>query len=216
MQMFIEVWSDIVCPFCYIGKRNLENALKEFSEPVQVVWRSFELDPQAEKTQNVDLATRLAKKYGKTLDWAIAMNEQVTERARAVGLDFHLDKAVPTNSFDAHRLIHLAETKTKQDKMKERLFRAYFTEGKNISDPSDLLLLGLEIGLEKDEIQVLLESDRFSEEVRQDERLARDLEISGVPFFVINQRFAISGAQPKEVFLEVLEKAKTELEKGEA
>lgn len=215
MQMFVEIWSDVLCPFCYIGKRNLEAALKEFSTPVQVVWRSFELDPTSAKQQDDDLPSRLAKKYGKTREWAVSMNQQVTERAQQAGLEFHLEKAVPTNSFDAHRLIHLAEAKGLQDAMKERLLKAYFSEGKNISEPDTLVSLGVELGIDPHEIRAMLSSDQYSEAVRQDENLARDLEISGVPFFVINQRFAVSGAQPKEVFLEVFEKAKVELEKGE-
>lgn len=213
MQMFIEIWSDVLCPFCFIGKRNLENALREFSSPVQVVWRSFELNPAAKREDN--LIAHLSTKFGKPREWAEGMAKQVSDRAAEAGLQFNLDKAIPTNSFNAHRLIHLAESRGQQDAMKERLLKAYFVEGLDISDNDTLVSLGSELGLDGGEIKVMLETDRFSEEVRQDENLARDLEISGVPFFVISQRFSISGAQPKELFLEVLEKAKIELEKEE-
>jgi predicted DsbA family dithiol-disulfide isomerase len=213
--MFIEVWSDILCPFCYIGKRNLENALKEFPEPVQVVWRSFELDPKAPKVSPVDLPTRLAERYGQTLEWAREKNREVEGRASSVGLTFHLEKAVLTNSFDAHRLIHLAESKGQQNAMKERLLAAYFTESKNIGDLATLVDLAVEIGLDGPTVEAMLKSDQYSEDVRNDERLARDLDISGVPFFVVNQRFAISGAQPKEYFLEALHKIKEEMSKDD-
>ncbi|RZA19865.1 MAG: DsbA family oxidoreductase [Proteobacteria bacterium] len=213
--MFIEVWSDIVCPFCYIGKRNLESAIKEFSEPVQIVWRSFELDPDAAKVSAVDLPTRLAQKYGQTIEWAKEKNQEVTSRASSVGLTFHLDKVIPTNSFDAHRLIHLAESKGLQNAMKERLLLAYFTEGKDISDHNTLSALAHELGIETSAVDDMLKSDKYSEDVRNDERLARDLEISGVPFFVVNQRFAISGAQPKEYFLEALQSVKARLAEDE-
>ena len=215
MGIFIEIWSDILCPFCYIGKRNLESALEEFPDPVQIVWRSFELNKEAPKKSGDTLPEALAKKYGKSLEWALDMNQQIQKRALDVGLTLNFEKVVPTNSFDAHRLIHLAEKSGRQGDMNEALFHAYFTDGQDISDHSTLIALGVSLGLDSNEIRVMLESDRFRDEVREDQRIATDLEISGVPFFVVNQRFAISGAQPKEFFVESLTKIKTELAKTE-
>lgn len=210
----VEIWSDILCPFCYIGKRHVEAAQKQFPHPLTVKWRSFELQKDAAKKQNQDLASRLAQKYGKSLEWAQAMNQQVTEKARQVGVSFHLDKAIPTNSFDAHRLIHLAETFGRQDQAKERLLKAYFTDGLDISDHPTLVALGLEIGLVAEDVEAMLSGNRYAAEVRADEQLAAEIEISGVPFFVINQRYAISGAQPVEVFVETFHKAWAEEHKS--
>lgn len=202
----VEIWSDIVCPFCYIGKRHFEQARAQFPHPLSVSWRSFELQKDAPKKQDGDLATRLSQKYGKSLEWAKAMNLQVTEKAAQVGVKFDLDHAVPTNSFDAHRLIHLAKTFGLQDEAKERLLSAYFSEGKNISDHETLKELGREIGLEVDDVSAMLDSERYGAEVRADEQMATEMEITGVPFFVINERYAISGAQPVELFVETLHK----------
>jgi predicted DsbA family dithiol-disulfide isomerase len=203
----VEIWSDIVCPFCYIGKRHFEQARAQFPHPVSVTWRSFELQKDAAKKQDIDLATRLSQKYGKSLEWAKAMNQQVTEKAARVGVTFDLERAVPTNSFDGHRLIHLAKTFGLQDEAKERLLSAYFTEGKDISDHQTLQDLGLAIGLKGEDVRAMLGTDRYAAEVRADEQLAAEIEISGVPFFVINERYAISGAQPVELFVETLHKA---------
>lgn len=215
MGLFVEIWSDILCPFCYIGKRNLEAALKEFPDPVQIVWRSFELNKDAPKKSSDSLPEGLAKKYGKSLEWALDMNQQMQKRAQEVGLTLNFEKVVPTNSFDAHRLIHLAEKSGRQGDMKEALLQAYFTDGKDISDHPTLIALGVSLGLDANEIRVMLESDRFRDDVREDERIAADLQISGVPFFVVNQRFAISGAQPKEFFLESFNKIRADLAKEE-
>ncbi len=216
MQLFIEAWSDIACPFCFIGKKNLDDALKELSFSVPVVWRSFELDPNAPKQSNMPLTEKLASKYGRPLEWAVQMNQDITERAKSVGLDFHLEKVVLANTFDAHRMIHLAEAKGMQGAMKERLLSAYFQEGLTLSDHATLITLGKEIGLDPNECGVMLSSDQYREDVRNDEKLASELEISGVPFFVVNQRYAISGAQPKEFFVETLGKIKIELDQEEA
>jgi len=210
----VEIWSDIVCPFCYIGKRNFELACEQFPHPVEITWRSFELQKDAPKKQagptTKSLAARLAEKYGKSLEWAHAMNKQVTEKAASVGLAFDLDRVVPANSFDGHRLIQLAKTFGLQDQAEERLFSAYFIEGKDISDSSTLIALGSEIGLDADDVRSMLGGDRYGAEVRSDEQTATEMEVSGVPFFVINQRYAISGAQPVELFVETLHKVWTE------
>lgn len=201
----IEIWSDINCPFCYIGKRHLESALKDFTRTdVSVEWKSFELDPHANPPKGVSQEELLAKKYGKDLVWAKEMNNNMTDMARMAGLDFKMGQVVPANSFNAHRLIHLAKSKNKQDAMKERLLKARFTEGKDIGDIEVLKSIGKELGLDAD---ALLTSDKYEDEVRRDELMASELGIRGVPFFVFNKKFALSGAQPVEVFKEVLEKS---------
>jgi predicted DsbA family dithiol-disulfide isomerase len=199
----IEVWSDINCPFCYIGKRHLEAALKKFSATVSVEWKSFELDPMANPPKGVSQSELLAKKYGKDLAWANEMNKNMTKMAADAGLDFKMNQLVPANSFQAHRLIHLAKANGKQDEMKERLLRARFTEGLDIGNIDVLKSLAKELKLDA---SAFFETEQFTDEVRADETLAQELGISGVPFFVFNKKIALSGAQPVDVFLEVLEK----------
>lgn len=207
----IDIWSDINCPFCYIGKRHLEKALQQFSDDdVKIEWRSFELDPLANPPKGSDHLTLLAKKYGKTREWALEMNQNLTNMARESGLDFHMDQLVPANSFNAHRLIHLAKSSHSQDAMKERLLRAKFTEGKDIGDPETLKLLAIEVGLDQTEVNDLFTNERFVHEVREDEDMAVELGIRGVPFFVFNNKLGLSGAQPVDVFSEVLAKVNNE------
>jgi len=206
--MKIEIWSDINCPFCYIGKRHLEKALQSFSGKVEIEWKSFELDPVSHPPKGSDQMELLARKYGKDRAWAVQMNENMTAMAREAGLDFHMDKIVPANSFNAHRLIHLAKKYHKQDEMKERLLAAKFVEGMDIDGPAVLTQLAQELALPAQEVAHLLESDAFAKDVRADEEMARTLGISGVPFFVFDQKVALSGAQPVEVFLEVLNERK--------
>lgn len=202
--MKIEIWSDINCPFCYIGKRHLEKALQAFSGKVEIEWKSFELDPVSHPPKGSDQMELLARKYGKDRAWAVKMNENMTAMAREAGLDFHMDKIIPANSFNAHRLIHLAKKHHKQDQMKERLLAAKFVEGMDIDEPAVLTQLAQELALPIQEVAHLFESDDFAKDVRADEEMARTLGISGVPFFVFDQKVALSGAQPVEVFLEVL------------
>jgi predicted DsbA family dithiol-disulfide isomerase len=204
----VEIWSDINCPFCYIGKRHLEAALANFSDPVSVTWKSFELDPTSNPPKGISQAELLAKKYGKDLAWARDMNNNMTDMARTAGLDFKMDQVIPANSFNAHRLIHLAKAHQQQDQMKERLLKARFTEGLDIGDNEVLKRLGVELGLSSDELNELFKGKKFEAEVREDERLAQELGIRGVPFFVFNKKYALSGAQPSEVFSEVLEKSR--------
>ncbi len=210
--MKIEIWSDINCPFCYMGKRNLENALQEFpqKDEVEVVWKSFELDPYAEVDPQEDLYEKLSSKYGKSREWAVEMSQNVTERAAELGLQYELDRTIPTNSLDAHRLLHLAAKNGLQDEAKERLLAAYFTEGKHIGKQETLQQIGEAIGLEATEVSNMLAGDKFKEEVRKDEAEAQKLGIRGVPFFVINRKYGISGAQPTEVLLQALQQAKEE------
>ncbi|MDB5621317.1 DsbA family oxidoreductase [Tardiphaga sp.] len=206
----IEVWSDIVCPFCYIGKRHLEAALKKSGlaeDQVRVRWKSFELDPQAARDPVSGLSELLAKKYGKSVEWAKQLHDQMREQAKTVGLDYRFDLARPTNTFDAHRLIHLADRHGLQEKAEERLFQAYYTRGEHVGDPETLTRIGAELGLDPKEVKQMLESDALADEVRRDEQEAQEVGVAGVPFFVINRKYAISGAQPVEVFEEVLRNA---------
>ncbi len=204
----IEIWSDINCPFCYIGKRHLEAALEKFpKQQFDIEWKSFELDPSADPPKGVSQAELLAKKYGRDLAWAKEMNNNMTDMARMAGLTFRMDQVVPANSFNAHRLIHLAKSHGKQDLMKEKLLKARFTDGLDIGNQEVLIKVGKEAGLDSTEIQKLFSGEEFSKAVRQDEKVAGELGISGVPFFVINKKIALSGAQPVNVFTEVIEKA---------
>jgi predicted DsbA family dithiol-disulfide isomerase len=210
--MRVEIWSDIVCPFCYIGKRRYEEALAQlpYRDEVETVYRSFELDPNAPVKADRDLHDSLAAKFGISREQAKDMNDQVTEQARSVGLTYNLDQAVPTNTFDAHRLTHLAAKHGKMVEMTERLFQAYFTEGKHIGDRQVLAELAADIGLDPAVVSEALDSSSYTDEVRADEREAAQLGIRGVPFFVINRKYAVSGAQPTEVFIRALEKARSE------
>jgi len=202
--MRIDIWSDVVCPWCYIGKRRLEAALATFEGEVDVHWHSFELDPRAPRSNPIPLDQLLARKYGMTLEQARQTREQVTRTAAQDGLEFHLEAAHSGNTFDAHRLIHFARRTGHAGAMKERLLRAYFTEARAIGDHDVLLELAAEVGLDPDATRDALSSDAMAEEVRADEAWARQLGIHGVPFFVFDERFAVSGAQSAEVLLNVL------------
>ena len=207
--MHVEIWSDIACPWCYIGKRRFEKALESFEhrDAVQVTWRSFELDPGAPAAREHDGTTHLAEKYGTTRDEALAMQARMTQTAAAEGLDFRFDVARGGNTFDAHRLVHLAAAHGLQDAMQERLMRAYLTEGELMSDHAALARLAGDVGLPADEVVAVLESDRYEAEVRDDERVAHGLGISAVPFFVVDRRVGAAGAQPPAVLLELLRQA---------
>ena len=201
----LDIWSDIVCPWCYIGKRRMERALEGFEEEVQITWRSFELDPHSLTDPNLSLTEMLAKKYGMSLERARQAQAQVTQAAKQEGLDFVFDEARPANTFDAHRLLQFAHTQGKGGELKERLMRAYFSEGKPVGDLDTLTALAAEVGLPEDRTREVLESDAFGAEVRGDEAKAMQLGVRGVPFFVINGTHGISGAQPTEVFKQVFE-----------
>ena len=205
--MDVEIWSDIACPWCYIGKRRLEAALAQFEhrDDVQVTWRSFELDPSAPRERDGDRIARLADKYGIPAERAREMDAAVTEAASGEGLDFHLERARSGATFDGHRVIHLAGEHGLQDAMKERLLRAYFSEGELIGDTDTLVRLAAEVGLDEDEVRAMLASERFSDEVHADERLAGQLGISAVPTFVIDRALGASGAHPPEALLGLLE-----------
>jgi predicted DsbA family dithiol-disulfide isomerase len=206
--MDVEIWSDIACPWCYVGKRRFESALAEFDhrDEVRVRWRSFELDPSAPPEREGDSAANLARKYGRSREEALAMFEQMTATAAQDGLEFRFDRTRGGNTFDAHRIIHLGAVHGLQDTVKERLMRAYLTEGKLMSDAATLRGLGLEAGLPADEVDDLLAGDAYADEVREDEATARSLGISAVPFFVIDRSFGAAGAQPPPTLLALLER----------
>ncbi len=207
--MQVEIWSDVVCPWCYIGKRRFETALEKFehADAVDVVWRSFELDPSAPTDGELDLVTRLANKYGVSRAQAEAMNQRVTDLAAAEGLEYRLDIARPGRTFDAHRLLHLAADRDRQDQVKEAMLAAYQTQGEPIADHAALTRVAVAAGLEEGEVREVLAGDRYADGVRHDEREARQLGISGVPFFVIDRRFGVSGAQSSELLLGAREQA---------
>lgn len=209
--MAIEVWSDVVCPWCYVGKRNLDTALDELgpTEPVAVVWRAFELDSTAPSRVGMTMSQVLQRKYHLTGEQADAANQRMTRVAAEAGLEYHLADVQPGNTFDAHRLGHLAAAHGRGDAMQERLFAAYFTEGRSVSEHGSLLDLGAEAGLDRAEVSALLAGDRFADAVRRDESMAASLGVTAVPFFVIDRRYGIAGAQPPEVVLATLERARS-------
>jgi predicted DsbA family dithiol-disulfide isomerase len=207
--MLVDIWSDVVCPWCYLGKRRFEAALENFEhrDAVQVHWHSFELDPQAGPSGDVPGAERLAAKYGMSVEDARARHAQLEETAAAEGLEYHLDRTRGGNSLNAHRLHQLAIDRGLSDAVMERLMRAYFTEGEAIDDGEVLLRLVIEAGLDADEAHAVLDSDRYTEDVRADEHTAARIGIRGVPFFVLGRRFGVSGAQTPDIMLEALQKA---------
>lgn len=210
-KLRIDIWSDIACPWCYVGKRRLEQALEQFphKRDVDIVWRAFELDPSAPRVRDGSqtYAERLANKYGTLPAQAQGMIDRMVDTAAADGLELRFDRIRPGNTFDAHRLLHLAHEHGTQDALKERMLRAYMTEGQAIGERDVLVSLARDAGLDDQEVRDLLDGDRCAEEVRQDEALARELGINGVPFFVLAGRLAVSGAQPASVLLAALERA---------
>ncbi len=207
--MKVDIWSDVVCPWCYIGKRRFEAALARFShrDDVEVRWHSFQLDPSTPSHPEDGYAERLAAKYGSTPEQAQGMLDEMTAAAAAEGLDFHFEKAAAGGTFDAHRLLHLAADRGVQDALKERLLRAVFTQGEATSDHEVLVRLGVEAGLDADEARLALASGTYAAEVRGDQEQARRFGINGVPFFVVDGTYGVSGAQPADLLLEVLDKA---------
>lgn len=207
--MNIEIWSDVVCPWCYLGKRRLEHALEDFEnkDRVTIAWRSFELDPEAPREIDGDPLERLMAKYGMTREQAEEGHARLTRLAAAEGLEYHLDRALPANTFDAHRLTRLAAEHGLESEAVERLFRAHFTEGLPIGRPETLITLFTDVGLPEAEVREVLEGDRFADEVREEEAMAAGFGARGVPFYVIDRRYAMSGAQPREVFSAALREA---------
>lgn len=206
----VEIWSDVVCPWCYIGKRRFEAALADFDhrDGVEVVWRSFELDSAAPAVREGDYAAHLASKYRVPVSEADAMIEQMTAVGAQSGLDLRFDIARPGNTFDAHRLLHLGAERGVQDRLKERLLAATFTEGAPIGDRETLAGLAVDAGLDGDEAESVLGTGRYAEQVRADQQEAAGYGITGVPFFVVDATYGVSGAQSPEVLVEVLERAR--------
>lgn len=212
--MRVEVWSDIACPWCWVGKRRLEGALSRFAhaDRVEVVWRAFELDPAAPKVRDdgMSYAERLGRKYGTSTAQAELMIRRMTDTAAQDGIVMRFDRIRPGNTFDAHRLLHLAHERGVQDALKERLFRAYLGEGEPIGDHATLARLAGDAGLDVDEATATLATDAYTIEVRADEREAASLGVSGVPFFALAGRYGVSGAQPVDALLQVLDRAWSE------
>jgi predicted DsbA family dithiol-disulfide isomerase len=214
--MKVEIWSDVMCPFCYIGKRKFENALAQFphKENIEVVWKSFQLDPTTVTDPSLNSVEHLAHRKGWSTQQALETTAHVANIAKQVGLDFHFDKAVVANSFDAHRLSHLAKKYGKQNELEEKLFKAYFTDGKNTADHSTLLQIGKELGIDEKEISEVLNNTTYSNEVEQDIIEAQHIGVRGVPFFVLDRKYAVSGAQESNTFLGALTKAYEEHTNG--
>jgi len=215
-KMKVEIWSDVMCPFCYIGKRKFETALAQFShkDKVELVWKSFQLAPEMKTQPDKNTHQFLADHKGMSLEQAKGMNDQVTQLAKQVGLTYNFDKSIVANSFNAHRFTHFAKQYDKQNEAEEILFRSYFTDGKNIDDYPTLIQLGAEIGLDTTALKTALEKGSYADEVRADIYEAQQVGVRGVPFFVFNRKYAVSGAQESKTFLETLEKAFDEWRKS--
>lgn len=207
--MRVEIWSDVVCPWCYIGKRHFEQALAGFEhrDQVEVVHRSFQLDPSFPRGETMDVADLLAGKYGMSREQAVEMNRQMEQRAAATGLKYDLEGGRIGNTADAHRLVHLAAEHGLQDQVVEALYKAHFTDRRSIFDHDSLVEIVREVGLDADAARETLASDKFTAEVNADQREAAQYGANGVPFFVVDRRYGVSGAQPPETFTEVLTRA---------
>lgn len=210
--MQIEIWSDISCPFCYIGKRSFESGLSTFAgkDKLNITWKSFQLDPDLPEVKMFSHEEYLSTKKGLAKEQVEKLLAHVTQMAKSVGLDYHFNKVVTVNSYKAHRIIQMAKTKGLGDKAEELFFKAYFTDGKNIADDATLFEIGKEIGLTGADIQEALTNDFYSQKVDADMYEAQQVGVRGVPFFVFDNKYAISGAQPAEIFAQTLEKAYNE------
>ena len=218
--MRVDIWSDVVCPFCYIGKKRLEHVAEQAGIELDIHWHSFELDPDAPAKHETSNTERLAKKYGRSFADMEEMERNVAAMAATEGIDFQWQKANSGNSFNAHRIIHLAQSKGLGNEAEEAFFYAYMTEGLAIGEREVVEEIASRIGLDNAEVEYVLNSDELADFVRHDEKIAREqLNITGVPFFVFDQKLALSGAQPREIFLQALQQAQseiTEIEQDEA
>ena len=207
--MRIDIWTDIVCPFCYLGRAQLETALAGFEhrEEVELTWHSFELDRNAEAVSRVGVIDLVASKYSAGREQVVAQHESLAATGRVLGLEFDWEAARPGNTFDAHRLVHLAAEQGLDGMAHERLMRAYFAEGRAIGDRETIADVAAEIGLVRDDVVAMLESDDYGNHVRSDEATATMLGVTGVPFFVFDRKYGVSGAQPVEVLAQALETA---------
>lgn len=210
----VDIWSDVVCPWCAIGKANLDAALAEFAhaENVEVIWHSYELDPTAPAARQGNYVGMLAKKYGTSPEEAQAMIDRMTATGAECGVEFHFDRVQPGNTFDAHRVIHLGAARGIQTQVKERFLRGYLAEGEAIGLPEVVERLAVDAGLDADEVAAVLTTDAFADEVRIDEATAASMQVTGVPFFVFDRRLAVAGAQPPDVLLQVLDRVWSERE----
>ena len=206
--MKVEIWSDVVCPFCYIGKRKFEKALESFDakEKVEIEWKSFQLDPAMRFVPGQTVHEYLGRRKGVSEAQGKQMNDSMAAMAKEVGLEYNFDIAVISNTTNAHQVLHLAKKHRLQNEMKERLFKAYYTEGRNIGDLDTLVELGAEVGIPSTEIKDILTNNLFLTEVKHDQEEAAQVGVRGVPFFVFNNKYAVSGAQPTELFQQVLDK----------
>jgi predicted DsbA family dithiol-disulfide isomerase len=211
-KMLIEIWSDVVCPFCYIGKRHLEKALSNagLEGQVEIIWKSFLLNPELTTNPELSIEQYLSDSKGLSMSQVKSMTARVVEMATAAGLNYRLQDAVVANSVNAHRLLHFARKSGKAGEMKENLFRAYFCEAKNIDDEATLLAIAKDAGLDETDARKVISGNDFHRDVKSDYAEAQQLNISGVPFFVFNRKYAISGAQPVELFVQTLEKLASE------
>lgn len=208
-KMKIKIWSDVMCPFCYIGKRNFETALEKFEnkDHIEVIWKSYQLNPALPEVETDSYVDYLVKHKGMSAEQVNGMLDNVTQTAKEAGLDYNFDKAIMVNSLSAHKLIQFAKTKGLGDEAEERLFLAFFTQGKNIADLDTLTELGRDIGLGETELKTAFSDEKYATLVNQDIQEAQQVGVQGVPFFVLNRKYAVSGAQPSPAFLEGLEKA---------
>ncbi len=206
--MRVDIWSDVVCPFCYIGKKRLEAAAEQAGLALEVHWHSYEIDPEAPVRQEVSNSERLAQKYGRTVADVEEMQRNIATMAAEEGIQFNWENANSGNTFNAHRLIHLAQSKGLGSEAQEAFFYSYMTQGLAIGERETLEDVAARIGLNPVEVEDVLNSEEYSDFVKFDEDVARDqLKVTGVPFFIFDQRIALAGAQPREVFLQVFEKA---------
>ncbi|HYG50072.1 MAG TPA: DsbA family oxidoreductase [Flavobacteriales bacterium] len=212
MNIKVDIWSDVMCPFCYIGKRKFEKALEhyKYKNQVEVEWHSYQLDPDLNPPPGVNVYDYLAQRKRITQQESVRMHEQVTKLAASVGLIYNFDKAVVANSFNAHRLLQLAKTKGLGSQMEEELFKAYFTEGKNTGDPTILHELGINVGLLENELKEMLNGNAYTEKIKEDEARAREIGLRGVPFFLLDNKYVISGAQDSSLFLQALNQLSAE------
>ena len=211
--MKVEIWSDIMCPFCYIGKRHFEKAIAQFEQThsIEIEWKSFQLDPTIPKSvEKFSVYQYLADAKGISFEESKKMHDNVVQSAKNVGLTYNYDNAIIANSFDAHRMIQFAKSVELGDQVEEALFKAYFTDGKNIGDFNNLMDIGESIGLNKLDLKAVLESEQFANEVKNDIAEAQKIGVRGVPFFVFDRKYAVSGAQPISVFIETIEKVLSE------
>lgn len=208
-KMKVEIWSDVMCPFCYIGKRKFETALDTFEhkDEVEIVWHSFQLNPDMKDAPDQDIYQYLADIKGQSRAWSLQMHDNVAQTAKAVGLDYRFDIAKVANSFDAHRVIQLAKKYKLTDALEERFFKAYFTEGAVISDHETITRLAVEIGLDKAEVESVLSSNQYADDVLKDGQIAHQMGARGVPFFVMDRAYGVSGAQDPSVFSNTLKTA---------